>query len=117
VVAQKIPDNTIQRLTTIFKLLADKSRLKIVLALAQMGEMHVTALKDLIKQSQPAVSHHLTLMRAVGLVNVDRRGRNNFYSLASEHVRELLEQVFGSGEPAQLQFQDWVLSFQRRDEE
>lgn len=115
--AQKIPDVTIQRLTTIFKLLADRSRLKIVLALAQAGEMHVTALCDMLGgQSQPAVSHHLTLMRAVGLVTVDRRGKHNFYSLASDHVRDLLEQVFGEGEVKQIQFQDWILSFQRQGE-
>jgi ArsR family transcriptional regulator len=111
-----LSDSTIQRLTTIFKLLADKSRLKIVLALAQAGQMHVTALKDLLKQSQPAVSHHLTLMRAVGLVNVERRGKNNFYSLASSHVRDLLEQVFGTGDNKQLQFQDWILSFSRKED-
>src|SRR5262249_52244859 len=42
--AIKISDQTITRLTDVFKLMADKSRLKILLALAQDGEMHVTAL-------------------------------------------------------------------------
>lgn len=109
----------IQRLTTIFKLLSDGSRLKIVLALAKAGEMHVTALCDMLSnQSQPAVSHHLTLMRAVGLVSVDRRGKHNYYSLASQHVRELLELIFGTSlsDTRQLAFQNWILSIQHRGE-
>ena len=112
----RISDTTIHRLTDVFKLLADKSRLKIVLALAQDGELHVSALCDLLGQSQPAVSHHLTLMRMVGLVSYRRDGKHNFYHLASGHVRDLLEQFFadsGNGHKA-LQFDDFALTFKRR---
>ena len=111
-----LSENTLQRLTVFFGLLSDKSRLRMVLALAEAGEMHVTALCGLLKQSQPAVSHHLTLMRAVGLVSVDRRGKHNFYSLASDHLRELLQQVFGGdgSTPKELRFREWVLAFEQR---
>jgi len=71
----RVSDETLARLTAVFKLLSDSSRLKIVLALAQDGELHVSALCAMLNQtepgvrfSQPAVSHHLTLMRMVGLV-------------------------------------------------
>jgi ArsR family transcriptional regulator len=112
----KISDVTIKRLTDVFKLLADESRLKIVLALAQDGELHVSALCGLLDQSQPAVSHHLTLMRLVGLVSYRRDGKHNFYRLASGHVRDLLEQFFadaGNGQ-RQLQFEDFALAYKRR---
>ena len=112
----RVPDSTIARLSEVFKLMADKSRLKILLALAQEGEMHVSALCDLLKQSQPAVSHHLTLMRMTGLVGFRRDGKHNYYHLASRHVRDLLEQFFadsGNGQ-RQLQFEDFALSFKRR---
>jgi len=112
----KVSDTTIHRLTDVFKLLADKSRLKIVLALAQDGELHVSALCELLGQSQPAVSHHLTLMRMVGLVGYRRDGKHNFYHLASGHVRDLFEQFFadaGNGHKA-LQFEDFALTFKRR---
>jgi ArsR family transcriptional regulator len=111
-----VSEATIHRLTDVFKLLADKSRLKIVLALAQDTELHVSALCDLLGQSQPAVSHHLTLMRMVGLVGYRRDGKHNYYHLASAHVRDLLEQFFadaGNGHK-QLQFDDFALSFKRR---
>ena len=112
----RVSDSTIHRMTDVFKLLADKSRLKIVLALAQDGELHVSALCDLLGQSQPAVSHHLTLMRMVGLVGFRRDGKHNFYHLASGHVRDLLEQFFadsGNGHK-QIQFEDFALAFRRK---
>jgi ArsR family transcriptional regulator, arsenate/arsenite/antimonite-responsive transcriptional repressor len=112
----KVSDELLHRMTDVFKLLADKSRLKIVLALAQDGELHVSALCDLLGQSQPAVSHHLTLMRMVGLVGFNRHGKHNFYHLASGHVRDLLEQFFadsGNGQKS-LHFEDFALTFKRK---
>ncbi len=110
-------------MTAVFKLLADASRLKIVLALAQDGELHVSALCAMLNQSepgfkysQPAVSHHLTLMRMVGLVGYRRDGKHNYYHLASGHVRDLLEQFFadsGNGHKA-FQFDDFALTFKRK---
>jgi ArsR family transcriptional regulator, arsenate/arsenite/antimonite-responsive transcriptional repressor len=112
----RVSGNTIARMTAVFKLLADASRLKIVLALAQDSELHVSALCEMLDQSQPAVSHHLTLMRMVGLVGFRRDGKHNYYHLASAHVRDLLEQFFadsGNGHKA-IQFDDFALTFKRR---
>lgn len=113
----KVSDDTISNLTSVFKLLADKSRLKIVLALAQQGPTHVSALCQLLGQTQPAVSHHLTLMRIVGLVGYDRNGKHNFYYLASDYLSELFEQFFSElGDNSQtLDFEDFALSFERRN--
>jgi len=112
----KVSEPTIQNLSKVFKLLADENRLRIVLALAQDGELHVSALCDLLVQSQPAVSHHLTLMRLTGLVGYRRDGKHNYYRLAPGFMRELLEQFFsdsGNGQ-RQLQFDDFALSYKRR---
>ena len=110
-----VSDITIQSLSEVFKLLADRSRLKILLALAQDGEMHVSALCDLLGQSQPAVSHHLTLMRMSGLVGYRRDGKHNYYHVDSGLVRDLLEQFFAdSGSGSQLQFEDFSLAFKKR---
>ena len=118
----KIPRDTLERLTDVFKLLADQSRLKIVLALAQDRELHVSAICDLLRDedgqpaSQPAVSHHLSLMRMAKLVSVNRKGKFSYYRLASGHIRDLFEQFFAdSGNGAkQLQFDDFALAFKRR---
>jgi ArsR family transcriptional regulator len=111
-----VSDRTIHGLTEVFKLLADKSRLKILLALAQDGEMHVSALCELLGQSQPAVSHHLTLLRMTGLVGYRRDGKHNYYHIDSSLIRNLLEEFFtdsGNGHK-QLQFDDFCLSFRRK---
>jgi ArsR family transcriptional regulator len=119
----RVSDETIVRLTDVFNMLADPSRLKIVLALAEFGEMHVSALCEMLgqadgraKYSQPGVSHHLTLMRMVGLVGFRRDGKHNYYHLVSSHIRDLFEQFFaesGNGAKA-LQFEDFALIFKRK---
>jgi ArsR family transcriptional regulator, arsenate/arsenite/antimonite-responsive transcriptional repressor len=112
----KVSDSTIKDLTDVFRMLADPSRLRIILSLTQDHELHVSALCTLLGQSQPAVSHHLTLMRMVGLVDFSRRGKHNFYRLSSTRVRHLLEEFFadhGNGS-RQLQFDDFALCYKRR---
>ncbi len=44
------------------------------------------ALVDALGASQPLVSQHLKTLRAAGLVNTHRRGREMVYSLADDHV-------------------------------
>jgi ArsR family transcriptional regulator len=112
----KVSQRTLYGLTQVFKLLADESRLKILLALAQDGELHVSALCELLGQQQPAVSHHLTLLRMTGLVGYRRQGKHNFYRLESGLVSDLLEQFFadaGNGAKA-IQFDDFSLAYKRK---
>ena len=112
----KVSQRTLYGLTQIFKLLADESRLKILLALAEDGELHVSALCSLLSQTQPAVSHHLTLLRMTGLVGFRRDGKHNYYRLESGLVRDLLEQFFsdaGNGHKS-LQFEDFSLAYKRK---
>jgi ArsR family transcriptional regulator len=89
----------------VFQMLADKTRLKILLALAHDGEKHVTALCDLLGLSQPAVSHHLSLLRSKKLVVCRRDGKNNFYTVDSADLGELLDQFFGDAGNGQRQIQ------------
>ena len=90
----KVSHETLSGLSQVFKQLGDESRLKILLALAQEGELHVSALCRLLKQTQPAVSHDLTLLRMSGLVGFRRQGKNNFYRVECGLLRGLLDQLF-----------------------
>ena len=111
----KVSDVTIQGLTDVFGMLADRSRLKILLALAQDGEMNVTALCGLLNQSQPAVSHHLTLLRMNELVSFRRAGKHNFYRVNSSLVCGLLDAFFSEFGPAkQVQFAECCLIYKRK---
>lgn len=75
--------------SSLLKFVSDPTRLQVLMILAG-GEHHVGALCDQLGQSQPAVSHHLALLRHGGVIVPRRAGKNNFYSL-SESGRELAE--------------------------
>ncbi|MDR3638438.1 MAG: metalloregulator ArsR/SmtB family transcription factor [Isosphaeraceae bacterium] len=69
-----------QRTSMLLKHISDPTRLQVVLMLSD-GEKHVGALCDELGQSQPAVSHHLALLRHGGVIAPRRQGKNNFYAL------------------------------------
>ena len=69
-----------QRASILLKHVSDATRLQVILTLAE-GERHVGALCDQLSQSQPAVSHHLALLRHGGIIAPRRQGKNNFYGL------------------------------------
>jgi DNA-binding transcriptional ArsR family regulator len=64
----------------LLKHVSDPTRLQVILILGD-GEQHVGALCSQLSQSQPAVSHHLALLRHGGIIAPRRQGKNNFYSL------------------------------------
>lgn len=70
----------LEQLTSLFRLLSDKTRLTIVLLLAQ-GERNVTSLCEALNLPQPTVSHHLGLLRTNRLVASRRDGKQVFYVL------------------------------------
>ena len=89
-------DDVSKQLVQLFKLLSDETRLRILFYLRQQEELHVRALCDLLKQSQPAVSHHLALLRVAGLIEARRDGKHNFYHLLPERFAELTGLFFSA---------------------
>jgi ArsR family transcriptional regulator, zinc-responsive transcriptional repressor len=71
-----------QRAAVLLKQVSDPTRLQVITMLAE-GEKHVGGLCEALSQSQPAVSHHLALLRHGGIISPRRQGKNNFYSLTS----------------------------------
>jgi DNA-binding transcriptional ArsR family regulator len=72
----------LEQLTTVFRLLADRTRLNILMLLLE-GERNVTSLCEELKLPQPTVSHHLGLLRMHNLITNRRSGKQVFYSLGS----------------------------------
>lgn len=107
-----ISEQTVRDLSQVFKLLSDETRLRILLYLAQSGELHVTDLCGKLGQSQPAVSHHLALLRVSGLIEARREGKHNFYSVRSEYFGELLGDLLSAtGDmPKKVRFQKFSLT-------
>ena len=109
----EVSDQSVRELAQVFKLLSDETRLRILfyLALSPHGELHVTDLCHRLGQSQPAVSHHLALLRVSGLIESRREGKHNFYSVRADHFGELLISLFSStGDmPKKVRFHDFTL--------
>ncbi|MFD5114935.1 MULTISPECIES: ArsR/SmtB family transcription factor [unclassified Streptomyces] len=76
---------TLQALTT-------PSRLYI-LARLQEGPCAVGDLAEAVGMEPSACSHQLRLLRNLGLVTGERRGRSIVYALYDHHVAELLDQA------------------------
>ncbi|MGW2181339.1 ArsR/SmtB family transcription factor [Streptomyces sp. NPDC001732] len=72
--------------------LAAPSRLRI-LARLQEGPCPATELAEAVGMEQSACSHQLRLLRNLGLVTGERRGRSVIYALYDNHVAELLDQA------------------------
>jgi ArsR family transcriptional regulator, zinc-responsive transcriptional repressor len=77
---------TYQRTANLLKQVSDPTRLQVI-ALLSEGEHHVGALCDQFSMSQPALSHHLTLLRHGGIVERRRQGQKNFYTLTDTGYR------------------------------
>ncbi len=73
-------DQDLEQLTALFRLLSDKTRLNILLVLAE-GERNVTSLCEELNLPQPTVSHHLGLLRMNNIIGNRRNGKQVFYGL------------------------------------
>jgi DNA-binding transcriptional ArsR family regulator len=86
------PSAEIRRVADLLKQVSDPTRLQVLLLLSDK-ERNVSELcSDLGTQSQPAVSHHLALLRHGRLIEPRRSGKHNFYGL-TEGGRELAQVV------------------------
>jgi ArsR family transcriptional regulator len=79
------------RAAALFGALSDPTRVRIVGLLAH-AELCVGDLCLVLGMSQPAVSHHLRLLRNLRIVNARREGKHIFYSLLDDHIHQLFHQ-------------------------
>ena len=77
---QGATDQDLEQLTSLFRLLSDKTRLNILMLLTD-GERNVSNLCDALKLPQPTVSHHLGLLRLNNVIGNRRSGKQVFYNL------------------------------------
>jgi len=77
-------------LADFFKVFGDSTRIKILWALDR-SEMCVCDLAVLLNMTKSAISHQLKTLRQEKLVKYRRDGKNVYYSLQDEHVKNILE--------------------------
>ena len=92
---EPLPVLEAERLATMFKALADPTRLRLLSLIAahEGAEACVCDLTEPVKLSQPTVSHHLKLLTSAGLLRREQRGKWAYYALepsALDALGELL---------------------------
>lgn len=76
------------RIDIVFKALADPARIRIVEMLSTSDEMCVCNIMKQLGMTQPAVSHHLSVLKNAGLVQSRRQGQWIHYSLCRDTLSD-----------------------------
>ncbi len=83
-------DEDIYDLSDFFKVLGDSTRMKIIWALDE-SEMCVCDIAVLLNMTKSAISHQLRALRNAELVKFRKEGKEVYYSLKDDHVRDIYE--------------------------
>ena len=90
---KKMPEEeTIYELSDFFKILGDSTRVNILLVIDE-APMCVCDISTALGMTKSAVSHQLKILRQNHLVTYRKNGKNVFYSLADDHVRDIIEKA------------------------
>lgn len=89
--SKKIDRSHFEEAAYLLKALANETRLCVVMELSKNKEMTVSDLLQSVECEQSLLSHHLTDMRAKGILNCRKSGRNNYYSLKDKRATNLLK--------------------------
>ena len=79
-------------LASVFKILANDTRLRLLHALVRAGELCVSDLADAVGMKPQAVSNQLQRLVDQGILGVRRNGNNMYYTLIDPCVSTLLDQ-------------------------
>ena len=88
---KKIDKARFEEAAYLLRALANETRLCVILQLSQTAEKSVTELMEGMNCEQSLLSHHLTDMRAKGILNCRREGKNSFYSLKDKRTTNVLK--------------------------
>ncbi|MEA5128101.1 MAG: metalloregulator ArsR/SmtB family transcription factor [Proteiniphilum sp.] len=94
---KKIDRSQFEEAAYILKALANETRLCVIMQLTQSGEKSVTELMEDMDCEQSLLSHHLTDMRAKGILRCRKSGKNSFYSLRDNRFSNVLKCILDCG--------------------
>lgn len=78
-------------LAELFRLLGDPTRVRILYALLEAGELCVHDIAEVVDTSDTRISQAMRLLRGAGVVRNRRDGRHVYYRLDDDHVRVVLD--------------------------
>lgn len=86
-------DDVLEDVRTRFAALADRTRLKVLFALVEGGELCVCDVAHSVEMSVSAASHHLRKLRDLKILKYRNDGKMAYYSLADRSVAKLVRQA------------------------
>lgn len=84
-----------------FKALSDQTRRRI-LEMLKERDMTAGEIADQFDISKPSISHHLNILKNVGLIIADKQGQNIYYSLNTTELQEITKWFFDFWERGRL---------------
>ena len=88
---QKMPKPELfNKLAEFFKIIGDPTRTKILFALDQ-NEMCVCDIANVLNMTKSSISHQLSTLRKSGIVKCRKEGKEVYYTLDDDHVKQVFE--------------------------
>lgn len=77
------------QMAEVLKTIGHSLRLSIIKLLCENEELSVTEIFTKLEIEQAVASHHLRLLKSAGVVDSKKAGKNAFYYVRNEFIREL----------------------------
>jgi DNA-binding transcriptional ArsR family regulator len=77
--------------TEVFRALSDPIRWSIIVQMAQVDELPCITLETTLPVSKPTISYHTKILQNAGLISTRKAGRNYYYSLRRDVLRDVLD--------------------------
>ncbi len=88
-----MPEADVETLLSFFKAMANESRLRIVGLLAER-ERSVQELAELLDLKEPTISHHLGVLKGIGLVTARAEGVTHWHALKPDGLTDISRALF-----------------------
>lgn len=82
-----------EHMASVFKLLSDSTRLKIVHELISKKQRIIDIAKDL-NMSLPAISYHIKLLKGSDVIKGKRNGKSVIYEINDKLIQTLYKEIF-----------------------
>jgi len=88
---QNLNSEVMEQAAYTLKAISQGTRLCVISLLSEQEELNVSQLLEQLNCEQSLLSHHLTDMRAKGILNFRREGKNCYYSLKNKQIVQIID--------------------------